>query len=72
MRELVLKRDGNKCVRCGAENSWKNALQVQHIKSKAYFPELAYEMSNLMTLCFNCHKKTKNYGNGAKKIKRNY
>jgi hypothetical protein len=70
MRELVLTRDGNKCVRCGAENSWKNALQVEHVLSKAYHPELAFEMSNLMTLCNRCHKKTKTFSRGAKKVGR--
>lgn len=70
MREMVLARDGHKCVRCGAENSWKNALQVEHKLSKAYHPELAFDMNNLITLCLRCHKKTRTFGHKNKKVGR--
>ena len=30
-------------------------MQVDHIKPKSLFPELKAELTNLMTLCPNCH-----------------
>jgi len=47
-------RHNRVCVVCGE----KNHLEVHHIKPIAQFPELAYEESNLVTLCRrgnNCH-----------------
>lgn len=46
----VRQRDGQ-CVRCGATKY----LHAHHIKPKADFPELRYELSNGMTLCEPCH-----------------
>jgi 5-methylcytosine-specific restriction endonuclease McrA len=50
-RWRVLKRDGNKCVKCGSEKF----LHVDHIR----YPEMiGYErMANLQTLCAICHQK---------------
>ena len=70
LRELVLKRDGYKCVRCGAENSFKNPLQAEHKLSKAYHPELAFDLSNIITLCLRCHKRTLTWKSGSKKVGR--
>lgn len=70
MRQMVLDRDGHKCVRCGAGSSYKNVLQVEHKLSKAYHPEYAFDMNNLITLCLSCHKKTLTFKNGSKKVGR--
>ena len=52
IRRLVLVRDHNLCVLCGSAGPY---LQVDHIKARKKFPELALEMSNLRTLCARCH-----------------
>lgn len=60
-RREVLKRD-KKCVWCGS----REQLQVDHIKPKKHYPELALDINNGRVLCFPCHKKTPTYGSKAK------
>lgn len=52
-RRIVLKRDDFTCQSCGMREP--DIMQVDHIKSKALFPELKYDTNNLETLCPNCH-----------------
>jgi len=47
LRLAAKRRDGFKCVKCGVAAP----LEVHHIKRVKDAPELAYELSNLMTLC---------------------
>lgn len=61
-RDLVLKRDGYKCVKCGTTNKehikkWGMSLAVDHIDMK----ESNTNMSNLQTLCCVCHGKKDAY-----------
>lgn len=49
----VLERDGYKCVECGSTED----IEAHHVKPKALFPELAYDVSNGITLCRACHDK---------------
>lgn len=62
-REQVKKRDNYTCQCCGVKQeellrivgditSW---LHAHHIKSWAEFPELRFEVSNGITLCWPCH-----------------
>ena len=53
VRKDVLERDKYRCQDCGNHKG----LCVHHIKPKAYFPDLTYEPSNLITLCKSCHVK---------------
>ncbi|AMM93844.1 hypothetical protein UP17_16300 [Peribacillus simplex] len=52
----IQERDGGRCQRC----LFKIGLYVfvnlrcHHIKSYQHFPELAYEPSNLITVCTRC------------------
>lgn len=39
------------CAYCGSREN----LQVHHIKPVRYYPELVYEVSNLLVLCRSCH-----------------
>jgi len=50
LREKVLARDSNKCVMCSATSN----LQVDHIQELSLGGTNA--MSNLRTLCVNCHE----------------
>jgi 5-methylcytosine-specific restriction endonuclease McrA len=54
IRTLVVKRDLGRCVICGDTKG----LQVDHIKPRKEYPHLAYNTSNLRTLCAKCHAKT--------------
>ena len=52
VRLRVLKRDKNKCTRCGS----KKNLQIHHKTYKNHFRELSH-MQDLITLCKDCHSK---------------
>jgi 5-methylcytosine-specific restriction endonuclease McrA len=65
-RRQVFERDAYTCQECGAKNFKGNGKSVwihpHHIKSRTEFPELQFEVSNGITLCRDCHRKTSNYG----------
>jgi len=52
VREEVLKRDGEKCVRCKCKS---DILHVHHIIPLRIDPDRAYDLENLMTVCPLCH-----------------
>ncbi len=51
LRIAAKRRDGWKCVQCGS----KQRLEVDHAKPVRTHPELAFDLSNLQTLCGSCH-----------------
>lgn len=53
-RKRVLKRDKYKCKMPGC--SYTKRLQVHHIRKWSSASSLRYEISNGITLCYNCHK----------------
>lgn len=53
LRTIAKRRDGWKCVQCGATGD----LEVDHIEPVRTRPDLAYELSNLQTLCVRCHSR---------------
>lgn len=57
LRKQIIKRDGAHCVRCLIKYNWMrfDNLQAHHIKSWKDFPELAYNESNLITVCRDCN-----------------
>lgn len=57
LRKQVIKRDGAHCVRCRIKYDWMvfDKLQAHHIKSWRDYPELAYDESNLVTVCRDCN-----------------
>lgn len=44
-------RDNHKCVQCGKTRH----LTAHHLFNKAKYPSLQYNISNGVSLCFNCH-----------------
>ena len=64
VRTRALIRDHYECVWCKAQGlvtTSKNAtLEIDHIKELEYHPELALTLSNLRTLCHECHNKRHN------------
>lgn len=59
-RLAIFKRDNHTCQKCGAKGIY---LEAHHIKSFNRYPELRFKLSNGITLCKLCHKKTYNFGN---------
>jgi 5-methylcytosine-specific restriction endonuclease McrA len=59
VRMMALKRYGPKCQCCGATPSDGAVMNVDHIKPRKLFPDLALEVSNLQVLCHEC-----NHGKG--------
>ena len=53
-RNKVLKRDGFACQMPSCKI--KKRLQVHHITPWSESSSLRYEISNGITLCYNCHK----------------
>ena len=51
LRMSILERDGFQCRKCGA----RGKLEVDHVKPVRDRPDLAYEPSNLQSLCPRCH-----------------
>ena len=54
-RTKVFERDNYTCQICGVKNCF---LTAHHIKSRAKFPKLRYNVSNGITLCELCHAKS--------------
>src|ERR1022692_4646359 len=57
-RKAVFSRDNYTCQDCGVKGG---RLQAHHIKAFKAFPELRHTLSNGLTLCLDCHKKTDTY-----------
>ena len=56
-RKSILRRDGYLCRWCRRYGKNVEADTVHHIKHVDEYPELAYEDSNLISLCTGCHNK---------------
>lgn len=54
-REIILQRDGYWCKDCSRYGRHQEASTVHHIFPVEFFPELAFENWNLISLCGGCH-----------------
>ncbi len=70
MKLRAMERDKYTCCICHLYDP--EVMEVDHIKPKSTHPELNTEISNMMTLCANCHlrktrkeKRDKVYGSGS-------
>lgn len=61
MRMRALERDGGRCAVDGRTAKDGYVMNVDHIKPRKYYPELALTLSNLQVLCSEC-----NHGKGNK------
>jgi hypothetical protein len=59
VRMLALKKHGTRCQCCGASPATGAVMNVDHIKPRKLFPELALDVENLQILCSEC-----NHGKG--------
>lgn len=63
IRKIVLKQDGEQCIKCGIlrgdhKNEYDQDLHVDHITPLSEFDDWreAHKFSNLQTLCVKCHQ----------------
>jgi len=56
LRKEAITRYGLVCCKCGRENSRKFPINIDHIKPRKFFPELALNIDNLQPLCGPCNK----------------
>jgi len=59
VRMMALKKYGAVCQCCGASPATGAVMNVDHIKPRKLFPNLALDVSNLQILCHDC-----NHGKG--------
>ena len=66
-RKKVYERDNYTCQRCKAKSGQgkKIYLEAHHIKSWAEFPKLRNDVENGITLCKDCHNKTRQKNSGS-------
>lgn len=55
----ALKKHGARCQCCGASPQTGAVINVDHVKPRKLFPELALSLDNLQILCHEC-----NHGKG--------
>ena len=55
LRERRLKVDGYMCKECGRYGKTKPADTVHHIYQAKDYPDLFWNIKNLISLCSNCH-----------------
>ncbi|MBR6983013.1 MAG: HNH endonuclease [Ruminococcus sp.] len=53
----IIKEEHGECRMCKDAHKLKKATLVHHIQYLRDHPELAYERSNLMPLCHDCHER---------------
>ena len=54
LRENILEKYGKKCQKCGVTPP--TPIEVDHIKPRARYPELALDPNNLQVLCKPCNR----------------
>lgn len=55
LRFHVFEIHGRKCQLCGNSPEFGGVLQVDHIKPRWLYPELAFDINNLQVLCRECN-----------------
>jgi 5-methylcytosine-specific restriction endonuclease McrA len=58
---VAIKRYGARCQCCGASPSTGAVINVDHIKPRKFYPELALELENLQILCGPCNHRKGNW-----------
>lgn len=63
VRMVALKKYGARCQCCGATPATGAVMNVDHIKPRRLFPELALDVDNLQVLCHECNHGKGNWDN---------
>lgn len=57
LRDKALKRDHVECQWCKEKGKVVKATVIHHIKEADKYPDLFFELPNLVSLCRECHEK---------------
>ena len=57
IREKALRRDNNECQWCKKKGKVVKATVIHHIKEADEYPDLFFELPNLISVCRECHEK---------------
>jgi 5-methylcytosine-specific restriction endonuclease McrA len=60
LRAQVIEKFGAKCMCCGFTSKHSHKINVDHIKPRKFYPELALNFDNLQVLCARCNKEKGN------------
>jgi len=58
----ILERDNYTCQRCGLRTKEKGIMEIHHIEPISRYPSLVLDVTNGITFCKYCHRKTESYG----------
>lgn len=69
-RVAVFERDNYTCQHCGRKcgNGYDVYLEAHHLKSFSEYRDLRFDVNNGLTLCKECHEKTKVRINGKYRV----
>ena len=56
VRYQALVKYGNRCMCCGISREDGAVIQVDHVKPRHKYPELALDINNLQILCASCNR----------------
>lgn len=60
LKKRVFETYGYRCMKCHHLHSIKKFVNVDHIKPRKLFPDLAFDFDNLQVLCGRCNKEKGN------------
>lgn len=60
LRSKAIEKYGTTCAKCGRKPSYKYPVNIDHIKPRKYYPQLALDIENLQPLCAPCNKEKAN------------
>jgi hypothetical protein len=60
LRQQAIEIYGKQCAICKVVPNKKNPCNIDHIKPRKFFPELALDILNLQLLCAKCNKRKGN------------
>jgi 5-methylcytosine-specific restriction endonuclease McrA len=55
LRYATLRRFDGKCITCGRSAKDGCIIEVDHIKPRSLFPQMAFDPENLQVLCRECN-----------------
>lgn len=56
LRRQAIELYGTTCCKCGKEQTRRHRVNMDHIKPRKYYPELALDINNLQPLCGYCNR----------------
>ncbi len=56
VRYEALKLSNGRCAACGNRPTEENPIEVDHIKPRSKYPQLALSLANLQVLCRDCNQ----------------